>query len=490
MTGAILALLLSLGLATGGEPPAVDPGATVVAHDEGAFRPDPAYQAAPYDPAAQEAIYGGKHLNPTARPLVELGRPLFDRGAYERAGLGLGDLNPTAQHFLVYGDVRVAAAWNDDGVRDAAGETGQGRVAVRLNLDFDWKLTATERLHFFIRPFDKDGRFLRYDFGGKDDDGFEERFDSNLETLFFEGEVGPIVAGLTGRDHRIDIPFAVGLVPLLTQNGVWLQDAFEGLAFTLPAKSSAGLDISNFDLTFFAGFGRVTTPAAPEDGTRMAGFAGFVDAHKGYWEWGYGYVDAEDSARSYHNVTVAFSKRWGAVLSQSVRVIGNFGQDDSPGFTPSADGWLLLVESSLIGRKPYTVVPYVNLFFGVDRPQALARAAGTGGVVANTGIAFESDGLTGSPFLDDSGAESFGGALGWQNLFDLDQQLVLEVAGVDRRGDRSALGAEYGVAVRWQKPVTNAWLVRADGFHGWRDEPAPGVEDTFFGLRLELRRKF
>jgi hypothetical protein len=349
----------------------------------------------------------------------------------------------------------------------------------------------------FVRPFDKDGSFLRYDLGGKNE-GFEERFDFNVENLFLEGDLGAIATGFSGRENTLDLPFAVGLVPMLTQNGIWLLDAFTGAAATVPAFSSRALDASNIDLTFFAAFDRVTTPAVPEDDARVYGMAGFVEANRGYWELGGAYVDDDGPAElSYVNLTAAFTRRYGVKLSNSVRAIANLGQDPAPGVEETADGWLVLIENSLITRKPYTLIPYFNLFAGFDRPQALARAAGTGGVLFNTGINFESDGLTGYPTLDDRGHDSFGGAVGVEYLFELDRQLVFEAAAVVRNPDTGAVdpGDEVALGVRFQQPIDNAWIVRADAMYGLRDDGedplgAPIARDDVYGVRLEIRRKF
>jgi hypothetical protein len=101
----------------------------------------------------------------------------------------------------------------------------------------------------------------------------------------------------------------------------------------------------------------------------------------------------------------------------------------------------------------------------------------------NTGINFESDGLTGYPTLDASGNESYGGALGVEYLFNLDRQIVVEAAVVERMGG-SPLGSQYALGARYQHLISNAWLVRLDAMYGWRQ----GLEDVY-GVRLELRRK-
>jgi hypothetical protein len=68
-------------------------------------------------------------------------------------------------------------------------------------------------------------------------------------------------------------------------------------------------------------------------------------------------------------------------------------------------------------------------------------------------------------------------------LFTLDRQIVLEGAVVERLGD-SVLGSQYALGARYQHKVSNAWIVRLDAMHGWRE----GLEDVY-GARVEIRRK-
>ena len=88
---------------------------------------------------------------------------------------------------------------------------------------------------------------------------------------------------------------------------------------------------------------------------------------------------------------------------------------------------MLIAENSLITSLPSTLVPYFNVWLGIDKPQPLADDSG---ILKNTGILFETDGLTGFPKLDDTGHDSFGGAIGVSYLFNLDRQIVVELARV------------------------------------------------------------
>jgi hypothetical protein len=472
-------------------PPQMAPGAKQVPFDPKVFNPDPSYPQGAYDVKAQEDIYGAKHAVTTARPWIEWGRNLYDAGELDASRTWFGDLNPAVPNTLVYGDWRTAVAENDNGVANAKGQTRQGEIATRLNLDINVALTSTERFHFFIRPFDRNGDFLRYDFDGKDT-GFRGNVNADIKTAFFEGDLGRIADGLTGRYHTADLPFAVGLVPLFTQNGIWLNDAFFGGALTLfNAKNNRNFGISNMDLTVFTGLDQVSTPAVEKNGvelqhaSKIYGVFGFVDALRGYFEFGYGYVDSDFGDLSYHNLTVAYTHRYWNLFSNSVRVITNLGQNPLPGLQKTANGTMILVESSLISPKEGTLIPYLNLFAGFNRTQALARAGDTGNLLNNTGINFETDGLTGSPLLDDTGFKSYGGALGVEYLFNLDRQIVVEGATVQRMNTAvSGPADEYGLGVRFQQPLTNAWILRADVMRGWLQH----AKDVY-GLRLELRRK-
>jgi hypothetical protein len=453
------------------------------------FGPDARYEDHPYDPQQQLDVYGKKHMNKTAQMPVELGIRLYDRGAYTPRPTYFGSKDPVGFSFMSYGDFRVAAASYDRGVPASNGKSQQSALAIRLNLDMDLALTPTERLHAFVRPLDKNGSFTSYQISGGVNDKFVHRFDFNLDTLFFEGDAGAIAQGWTNRRNSIDLPFTVGRVPIVTQNGIWIEDAIDGGAVGITAKNSARFDVSNTDLTFFAGFRNVNTAAVPrKDAAKVFGLAGFADARKGYLEYGYGFTAADNHDLSYHNLTAAFSRRYKGRVANSVRVIGNFGQKGSAG-VKTADGVLLLVENSFIPRyipwgNPLNLVPYVNLFAGFRSPQSLARTADSGGVLRNTGINFESDGLTNYPTLDPRAKDSYGGAAGIEYLFDLQRQIVFEGAVVQRRSG-TTLGDQYAIGARYQHKLNNAWIVRADAMKGW----IQGQKDIY-GVRLELRRKF
>lgn len=485
-------LWLSLAVATplqAAEPAAAaapehDAAATPIPHDPAAFRPDPSYGENDYDASAQLDIYGAKHANITQRPLLEQGREMYGAGPLQTTRSAPGAKNPSQPQLIAHGDFQLAAGWNKLGNNDFS------RAAPRLNLDVDYRFTATERLHAFVRPLDRGGKFTRFDYA--DGSGkFSSELDGNLDALFFEGDLGPIAAGVRGKASRHDRPFALGLMPLLFQNGVWLEDAFTGIAAALPARNSHRLDISNFDVTLFVGLDRVDgAPFIGRRDPRIYGLASFIEANRGYWEFDYGYTADRGAGddRSYHNAAVAFTRRYFNRLSNTVRLIGNFGQKKPAVGERSADGLLVLIENSWVTRKPSTLVPYANFFVGFDHPQSLARDPGAGGILKNTGLLFEGNELTGMQALDASAHNTWGGAFGLEYLFGLDRQLVVEIAALQTMqgpATRIAQDDQYGLGLRYQQKLCHNMLLRFDALIASR-----GDEDDLAGVRGEWRIKF
>jgi len=472
-------------------PPEMDPLARPAEFERDLFGSDPSYPDDVYDVAEQIKIYGGKTPFDEPRPILEWGYPLYSEGALGRTYTTFGEKNLLRPQLLVFGDFRSALAFNDNGNQEI------GQLAARLNLNVDLRLTSTERIHMFLRPIDKNNNFLRHEFFGNDHGEFDFVLDGNIEALFFEGDIGAIQSGLTDEWATYDLPIALGFMPLLFQNGIWVEDAFIGGAFTIPAKNSPKFDISNMDVTFFSGFDKVTSAAIKNaDGqiedskSNVFGVTAFIETREGYFEGGYGFIDDKRDGNGlsdfdYHNLTGSWTKRYGGKLSNSIRGFWALGQTPNGGNTQTADGFVILIENSLVTHKPLTLIPYANFFVGVDRPQPLVR--GNDGILKNTGIAFETDGLTGFPKIDSSAQDAYGFAIGIENLFDLSRQVVFEFATVQPFGGQSEtiLGDQYALSARYQHNLNDRWILRADAMLGILDNA-----DNLSGIRLEIRRKF
>ncbi len=451
---------------------------------EDLFGPDPKYDKS-YDAKSQVDIYGAKTAVEPPRPPIELGRPQYTAGNYDESSTILGQLNPLLPGLAIYGDWRTAVAYNNNNGKDIA------QIATRLNIDVDLKITATERIHAIFTPIQKgNAEFTRFEFGGGDGNGkFNGEFDPNPQALFLEGDLGALYSGFTGRDSGFDLPFTVGLFPLFLQNGIWANDAILGAAISLPAKNSAALGLPNFDITFFTAFDNVNNAGilgADNNNANIYGVTTFIDALGGYIEAGYGLIQGVGErvgGQLTNFLTAAYTRRYANTWSNSTRVFANFGDGEKD------DGFAIISENSLITSLPSTLIPYANFFVGSGNPQPLVDGNGAG-ILKNVGINFETDALTGYPKLNDTGSNAYGGAIGLQYLFNLDQQLIFELATVQPYGSPvpgiGVANPQYAFGVRYQIPIDKAWLFRADATY----QITEGAEEDNFGFRMEVRRKF
>lgn len=435
-----------------------------------------------HDLCEEQRVYDDKNPVPVQRPLLELGRDFYGSGIRPPSETWLGETNLVHQQLYVYGDYRSGIS---------AGRNQFGRIdnlASRLNLDVDYRLTSTERFHMFVGPLNQAGNNTNVSLVNERLQ-FNRFYNLEPVTGFFEGDLGAIAGGLNGGSSPAEIPVTIGLVPLLFQNGIWMEDAVTGFAFAIPARNSRLLNWSNFDATFFAVFDQINSPAfgTDENAAQAFGSAWFIDAYGGYIETGYAYLnDRKDLGRSYHNATFSFTRRYFDKISNSIRVITNSGQDLEKN-QRTADGVLLLVENSLVTSRPMNVIPYWNAFAGWDRPQSVARAGVSGGVLRSSGLNFEPDGLNNHPILDDSAADTYGGAVGIDLIgANFDRQFVLEAAYVSPHGSRAFInGEQYGLGARYQWAMTHNTIIRLDGMYGWQRG-----DGDIYGTRIEYRWKF
>jgi len=464
----------------------MDQAARPLEYKSDSFQPDPSYGDRVYRPDEQLEIYGGKHKNSEPYYPLLFGRPMYGYGPLDEGINIFGSRNLAFPRLMLFGDWRNVVSQSKDKVKEI------GEANSRLNLDIDLNLTATERVHAFTRPFDDAGNFTGCTFGPAGDEKCRFRGDFKLDALFFEGDVGNIVSGITGKENHIDLPIAAGLMPFILHNGIWVNDIFEGVAVSLPAMNSRVFDVSNMDLTLFWAFKEVNTPVQNplrNDEAKIYGANLFADVWSGHLELGYGFTeDVSANKSSFHSTALSFTHRWKDIASFSQRVLTNFGQ--KPGLQNNritSNGMLLLLESSWMTRQPYTFVPYLNLFGGFNKPQGLAKQ---NGILENTGILFEGDGVTSFPFLENSANDTFGGSAGVEYLFNLDKQIVFELSTVQIIGGgfqpgRTEKQDEYGSAVRFQLPLTKALIWRSDAMFGYRPE-----QRNIYGMRTELRLKF
>ena len=165
-----------------------------------------------------------------ARPKLfgEIGDPFLDTGklskGFEVPLLG-AIWQPRLWAYYIY---RTAFQTFDNGVAQRETEWSN-RLDVYANL----QLTGTEKLFLGLRPLDNNvpNRFTRYTFSGANDD-FNNELNLDIETLFFEGDLGSLIPSLDRAGVKpLDFGFTVGRQPLTFQEGILINDTIDAVGF-------------------------------------------------------------------------------------------------------------------------------------------------------------------------------------------------------------------------------------------------------------------
>jgi len=447
------------------------------------FYRDPALTAADIDGSRLSDHYAPYPVAPAERPrpLLELGDPFLGNGPI-RPGIKAPTGQMLQPWFLLYGAFRTALQSYEDGHRNSV------EWANRLDLNGNINLSGTERVLFSLRPLDgQSGKFTGYNFESNQGEGWHEDFNSRLNKLYFEGELGEIFPGLDpGDSHTYDIGFSVGRQQLLIQDGILVNDNIDSVGITRNSWVFDG--IANLRLTGIYGWNHINRGnndiafRTDNHSARLFGLLAEADtAVNNTVHLDVLHVGGEGGQNSWY-VGAASTQRFGAINS-TFRV--NASLPDHGESRDAGRGVLLL--SQLSTAFPGTDDnAYFNTFWSLGRFTSAARSPDLGSPVANLGILFGPVGMGryGVPLggrIDDT----IGAAVGYQMFLDgIDSQLIFEAgARTSTRGqhDEGALG--FGV--RYQRAIGERHLLRLDSFVAGKE----GV-DVNYGFRTEWTIKF
>ena len=113
VVGIVLVLNMGLNAYAADEAPDMSPDVRPVGTDLNLFRADPSYDSSIYNSDDQIKIYGGKRGMDEPRPILELGRPIYQEGPFKPGINVVGSKNLLYPGLSIYGDLRTAVAFND-----------------------------------------------------------------------------------------------------------------------------------------------------------------------------------------------------------------------------------------------------------------------------------------------------------------------------------------------------------------------------------------
>lgn len=323
-----------------------------------------------------------------------------------------------------------------------AGRQRDTEIANRMDLYINLQLTGTEKILLGLRPTDNNepGRFTKYAFEGADDK-FKNEFNLDIESLFFEGDIGSLFPVFdVGGFKPIDYGFSVGRQLIVFQEGILITDTVDMVGFirnNLTLKGHSNLRISGM----YAWNRLDRDGRASESNPEMFGLFTAIDGDVSTYNIDMIYVTDTDSSDADGLYLGLSSIQRINGISTAFRINSSLQLDDQT----VGDGSLISAEISHVVPGSDDII-YINPYVAIGNFTQAGREAVNGGPLGSLGILFASPNLSLygaeiNPFTNDVA----GFAMGYQAFWDDHKRnMILEFANkidYDGRGfDSYAVG--------------------------------------------------
>ena len=409
-------------------------------------------------------------------------KTIFGRNPF----LGPGEINPGFEIptgavwqpvLVIYGEYRTALQHFDNGIVESVD------WANRFDLFSNLYLTPTERIFFSVRPLDRRGEFTSYRFGGDGEDGFDDHFNANIRSLYFEGDFGELFPNLDLNDsNSLDYGFAVGRMPLNYQDGIMINDSIDAIGISRASLFIFGSTAAR--VTGLWGWNEVNrgNNMLDEDADIFGLFTS-LDYDKASYDVDFAYVDGSiETGGDGFFAGFGETRRIGKINS-TLRANFSWALDQP---TAAVNTGTLLFSQISRTMDYNNDIAYLNTFWGIDDYTSVARDPSTGGPLGRAGILFAAVGLGRyGAALGNGSNDAVGAALGYQHFFDElnTKQIVAEIGGRAATDSDSRSGG--GVGLSYQQALDQHAILVIDGFFVGYDDGEVG-----HGARCELRVKF
>ena len=258
-------------------------------------------------------------------PLLELGSDF----------LGTGNLHPGFKiptgavwqpSLWVYGTYRSGLQNYDLGDQSPSVTEWANRLDLFANL----QLTGTERVVVGITPLHDDGTF-----SGFVDVGSQERetvngFNSNIEALFFEGDLAELFPALDRDDSSPnDIGFSIGRQSVVFQDGFLINDVLDGVGFSknniAPAKVAW---LTNWRSSVFFAWDQIHRQDVRDESANLFAWFNQLDTTRSTINIDFAYVSSDDFGDLF-GYAIDATQRFG-LLNTTFRIAGSIADEDGP----------------------------------------------------------------------------------------------------------------------------------------------------------------
>lgn len=411
--------------------------------------------------------------------MLEVGDKFLDTGNLAR-GVKIPLLGTVWQPRLwSYLTLRSSLQYFDVGTADKTFEW-----ANRADFFFNLQLTGTEKIILGIRPLDinRFREFSGYNFvdGNGRDRGWFENWNTQIRTLFMEGDIGSLIPNLDKEGYGwIDFGYTVGRQPIIFQEGILINDDLDAVGLTRNNLRPPGF--SNLRISGLWAWNDVdrTNAVVTNPNSDPQLFALFTNADFRYStiNWDMLYVnDNLEPGDAFYNGFALIQR----VGHYSVTIRANTSWAFQEDTAAVADGALLSAEFSKNIHRSDDIA-YWNFFTSIENYTQAGREPIVGGPLAALGILFA------SPNLGGYGAEMSplanrvaGTAIGYQAFWD-DHRRNLTLEFAMRRDLSGGNQHDYGFGFQGQQAISKYFQAQLEGFWTVREN-----NDDNKGSRFEF----
>ena len=347
-------------------------------------------------------------------------------------------------------------------------ENGQRQDVVghQLAVDFDLRLTGTERVHVQYRPIGREATGGSY-FQFSNPAGYVDNSTGEPDRYWFEMELHSVLGADVDPFAALDYNLTVGRVPLALHNDLLIND--ELLAVVLSKNTIIFGNVSNLNVQGIYGFNDVSAQSNDGD-AELYSIHASVDRHRVFYEATWALLEHDsNSARDTHYAAFSATNLFGPT-TVAVRGMIKHGDEDGRG-----NGQLIVVESNRTRLFEHNCceiekgVFYANAFYANDGWNPIAN-----GNFNRLRSSFEVNPLvriSSAPPVDDVWGAAFGVQLFRHHE---DESIIPEIA-YEAPGGTPVVG--FGL--RYLRKTSSRTYVEALGIVTIADDPAYDREGVF-----------
>ena len=347
--------------------------------------------------------------------------------------------------------------------------TRQDGIGHQLIVDFDLRLTGTERAHVQFRPFGREntgGSFFQLN----DRSNFDDNSTGIPDRWWIEGEFYSLFGGLLDDEFTpYDYHITLGKVPYRLHNLLLVNDEMMGVIL---AKNTLIVPpLSNLNLQGFYFFDDVNT-STPQS-TELAGVHAQADWRHVFLEATLAYVShSSDNAFDSRYAALSATKFFGP-LSLAGRALYKGGDDAGRG-----DGSLYVLESNFTRSLPTSWQCKTGIDYAVFYANAFNATSGwnsiSGANLNRLRSTFAVDPLV-RITRGQNPSDTHGVSAGVQLFRDhQNESFIPEVAYEEPQGE-----SVWGIGLRWQRKLGPRVYIDALGVMTWSDNEALDREGIF-----------